>query len=324
VDIILPVAGLGTRLRPLTWSKPKPLVSVAGKPMLGHVLDRILPLDPAQIVFITGFLGDRIETWARANYDLPLAFVEQPVMRGQTDAIIRARDFAQRDALILFPDTVFEADFSLLAETDADVVAFTMEIDDPSAFGIAVVENDRIVKLVEKPQDLISNLAIVGIYYFKDMPQLYDAIEEQMDRGISLKNEYFLADAIQIMIDRGLKVIATPVSVWEDCGSADNLLSTNKYLLGLLPEGPAPNAGAAIIHPSIVAPDAVIERSVIGPYASIGSGVTVRDAIVRDAIIEDGATIDTVLVEHSIVGARATIRGRTGRHVVGDDSVVLL
>jgi glucose-1-phosphate thymidylyltransferase len=217
---------------------------------------------------------------------------------------------------------LFEADFSVLAETDADVVAFTKEIDDPSAYGIAIVEGDRVVKLVEKPKDPVSNLAVVGIYYIKEMGRLYEAIEEQMARGISLKNEYFIADAIQLMIDAGLKVITAPVTVWEDCGSAENLLSTNAYLLKHQPPAAEPRPETVIIAPSFVAPDAVIERSVIGPYASIGPGVTVRDAIVRDAIIEDGATIDTALIEHSIVGARAKIEGRAGRHVIGDDSVV--
>lgn len=322
MEIILPVAGLGTRLRPQTWSKPKPLVAVAGKPMLAHVLDRVLPLRPERIVFITGFLGDQLEQWARANYDLPLAFVEQLEMKGQTDAILRTRDLVAGDALILFPDMLFEADFSGLATTDADVVAYTKEIDDPSAFGIAIVEGERIVKLVEKPAAPVSNLAVVGIYYIKEMAKLYDAIEEQMARGIMLKNEYFLADAIQIMIDRGLKAVAAPVTVWEDCGSSENLLRTNTYLLQQQTAANPPRPDAAIIEPSFVAPDAVIERSVVGPYASVGAGVTIRDAIVRDAIIEDGATIDTALVEHSVIGARAKIIGRARRYFISDDSVV--
>ncbi len=322
MEIILPVAGLGTRLRPQTWSKPKPLVSVAGKPMLAHVLDRLLPLQPERLVFITGFLGDKIEAWARENYDLPLAFVEQPVMRGQTDAVNYTRDLVSGDALILFPDMLFEADFSILAETDADIVAFTKEIDDPSAFGVAVIEDGRIVRLVEKPQEPVSNLAVVGIYYFRDMAQLFSAIEDQMERGITLKNEYFLADAIQIMIDRGLKAVAAPVSVWEDCGSAENLLSTNVYLLNHQPPTVTDRADSVIISPSFVAPDAVIERAVIGPHASIGAGATVRDAIVRDAIVEDGATIETAVVEHSIIGARARVTGQASQLQISDDSVV--
>ena len=214
MDIILPVAGLGTRLRPQTWSKPKPLVALAGKPMLAHVLDRVLPLRPDKLVFITGFLGEQIEEWARATYDLPLAFVEQPQMLGQTDAIIRTRHLVEGDALILFPDMLFEADFSVLNDIDADAVMFTKEVEDPSALGIAVVEGGRIVKLVEKPREPISNLAVIGIYYVKRVTDLYAAIDEQIRRGIKLKNEYFIADAIQLMIDGGAKVVTAPVTVW--------------------------------------------------------------------------------------------------------------
>ena len=250
MDIILPVAGLGTRLRPQTWTRPKPLVSVAGKPMLEHVLERLLPLKPGKIVFITGHLGGQIETWARENLDVPVAFVEQTEMRGQTDAIIRARELVTGDALILFPDALFEADFTPLACTDADVVMLTKEIADPSALGVAVVEDDRIVRLVEKPQEPISNLAIIGIYYFREMNDLYEAIDEQMRRGLSLKNEYYLADAIQLMIDSGATVVSLPVSEWEDCGSTENLLSTNRFLLERQQQAPAPREGSVIVAPS--------------------------------------------------------------------------
>ena len=213
MDVILPVAGLGTRLRPQTWSKPKPLVSLAGKTILEHVLDRVLPTHPEQIVFITGYLGSHIEAWSREHITIPTAFVKQTEMRGQTDAIIRARDISRDDALILFPDMLFEADFSVIDRSDADVIMFTKEVEDPSALGIAVVENGQIVKLVEKPKELISKLAVIGIYYIRSMPALYEAIDEQMERGIKTRNEYFIADAIQIMIDKGAKVISAPVTL---------------------------------------------------------------------------------------------------------------
>lgn len=322
MDVILPVAGFGSRLRPQTWTKPKPLVSVAGKPMLAHVLDRVLAVDPQQVVFVTGYLGDQIEAWARQNLDVPLAFVDQPVMRGQTDAILRARELSRRDALILFPDMLFEADFSALDSVDADVVMFTKEVDDPSALGIAVVENGRIVQLVEKPQEPISNLAVIGIYYIRDMPALYSAIDEQMARGISLKNEYFIADAIQIMIDRGAKVVPMNVTAWEDCGSAENLLSTNRYVLDRLNPETGSAARAVVIQPSVVPDDAVIENSVVGPHASLGAGVVVRHSVVRDCIIEDQATINDALVEMSLIGRRATVRGVLRGSNIGDDSVV--
>lgn len=324
MDIILPVAGLGTRLRPQTWSKPKPLVPLAGKPMLAHVLDLVMPLQPNRIIFITGFLGDQIEAWAREHSPVPVEFVVQPEMRGQTDAIIRTRHLDPKQALILFPDALFEGDFSVLRSTDADVVMFTKEVEDPSALGIAVVEQGRIVKLVEKPKDLISRLAVIGIYYFANMPDLFAAIEEQIARGIQLKNEYFIADAIQLMIDAGKRVVAAPVTMWEDCGNVEALLSTNRIMLERGATGPRLVGDALIIEPCAIDPSAVIERSVVGPHVSVSAGATIRDAIVRDAIVDEGATISSVHVEHTLVGRRAEITGRALRVNVGDTSAVTL
>lgn len=322
MDVILPVAGLGSRLRPQTWTKPKPLVSVAGKAMLAHVIDRVLPIEPDSIIFITGFLGSQIETWARETLDVPLAFVEQPVMRGQTDAILQARDLAKKDALILFPDMLFEADFSGLAESDADVVMYTKEVEDPSALGVAVVEGDRITRLVEKPQELISNLAVIGIYYVKDMNALYSAIDEQMERGISLKNEYFIADAIQIMIDRGLKVVPRTVTAWEDSGNVENLLGTNRYILDRVSTSSPAFETSIIVEPSIVADDAVLEYSIIGPYASIGSGSVVRNSRIQNSVLEDQAIVEDSRLDASIVGRRARVVGLSGRVNIGDDGSV--
>jgi glucose-1-phosphate thymidylyltransferase len=286
------------------------------------VLDRVMVVEPRQIVFVTGFLGDQIEAWARENLDVPLAFVEQPEMRGQTDAILRARDLVQNDALILFPDMLFEADLSALYDTDADVVMFTKEVEDPSALGIAVVENGRIVRLVEKPKHPISKLAVIGIYYFRHMPDLYTAIEEQMRRGMALKNEYFIADAIQLMIDDGAKVVPMMVSEWEDCGSAENLLSTNRFLLKTQGSSHETQDSSVIIEPSFIALDATIENSVVGPFASIGRGATVRNSLVRDSIVEDGAMIDEALLDGSLIGRRATVQGLARRLNIGDDAVV--
>jgi glucose-1-phosphate thymidylyltransferase len=322
MDIILPVAGLGTRLRPLTWSRPKPLVSVGGKPILAHVIDRVLPVNPEKIVFITGFLGEQVEAWAKQQYDIPLAFVKQPEMLGQTDAIVRTRELSTGAGLILFPDMVFEADFSQLETLDADVVIYTHHVDDPSAFGVAVKnEAGRVTRLVEKPQEPVSNEAVVGIYYFRSMPDLYVAIDEQMERGITLKNEYFIADAIQIMIDHGKKVVTAPVTAWEDCGNIEVLLSTNRYLLDNA-EPAAQREGALIRQPSFVADDAEIAGSVIGPYAAIGSGAVVRNAVVQDAIVDDGAVIINAVIDHSVVGRNARVVGEPVTVNAADQSLV--
>jgi glucose-1-phosphate thymidylyltransferase len=322
VDIILPVAGLGTRLRPQTWSKPKPLVSVAGRPMLAHVLDRVMPLEPRRLIFITGYLGNQIEDWVKAEYDTEAVFIQQPQMLGQTDAIIRARESADQDALILFPDMLFEADFGVIAESDADVIAFVKEVPDPSAYGIAVEEQGRVVRLVEKPKDPESKMAVIGIYYFRTMGDLYSAIVEQFERKISLKNEYFLADAVQIMIDRGHKVITAPVTVWEDCGNDIALLHTNRYLLDIVSDGDRKYEGSGIIEPSFIHPSARIEASIVGPYASVGPNAVIQNSIVRDTIVDQGARVEDAMIEGSIIGKDARVAGHAVSINVGDASSV--
>lgn len=319
MDVIFPVAGLGTRLRPQTWSKPKPLVSVAGKPMFEHVLDRIMPSQPRKLVFITGYLGDQIESWARATYrDVELAFVEQPEMLGQSDAIIRTRGICDGAALILFPDALFEADFTGLDEIAADAVIFTKEVADPSALGVTLVENGCVTKLIEKPETFVSSQATVGIYYFRQMNDLYAAIDQQIRQEQRTKGEFFIADAMQVMIDSGKKFVTRNIDVWEDCGNADALLQTNRYLLSSNPPLPVQRSGSIVLPPSFVHASAELHGAIVGPHASIGAGAVVKDSVVRDSVIEDGARIDGVVLEHSVIGRNAELVSRPRRLNVGD------
>lgn len=290
--------------------------------MLAHVLDRVMALEPRRLIFITGYLGKQIEDWVAAEYDTEAHFIEQPQMLGQTDAIIRAKDAADRDALILFPDMLFEVDFSVIHSSDADVIAFVKEVPDPSAYGIAVEEGDRVVQLVEKPQNPVSNQALVGIYYFRNMTDLYSAILEQFERKISLKNEYFLADAVQLMIDHGKKVVTAPVSVWEDCGNDAALLQTNRYLLNTLSDGDPAIEGSGVVEPSYIHPTATIESSIVGPYASIGPGAVINRSIVRDTIVDQGARVENAILDYSIVGKDATVTGHAISVNVGESSMV--
>jgi len=323
VDVILPVAGFGTRLRPHTWSKPKPLVPVAGKPMLQHVLDRVMVANPDKLVFITGYLGDHIEAWARATYDVDLAFVEQPEMLGQTDAIVRTRDLVSDDALILFPDMLFEADFTNMRDHGVDGIAFTKEVEDPSAYGIAVLADDgHITKLIEKPTEPVSRLAVMGIYYVRHMADLYAAIDRQIEQKLMLKGEYFLADAIQLMIDDGKTFVTRNVPVWEDCGNPDALLQTNRYLLDNGSATERSVKDGAVIQPSYVHPDADISGSVVGPYASVSAGVTLRNCVVTDSIVSENAVIDGVVVDHSVIGVKAELTGAPQRFDIGDNAKV--
>ena len=325
VDVILPVAGFGTRLRPHTWSKPKPLVSVAGKPMLEHVLDRVMVENPDKLVFITGYRGAQIEEWARKTYDVPLEFVEQPEMLGQTDAIVRTRDVVKDDALILFPDMLFEADFSGLRDLGVDGVAFTKEVDDPSAYGVAVLNEDgAITELIEKPSDPVSKLAVIGIYYIRHMGDLFDAIDRQIEQKLMTKDEYFLADALQLMIDDGKTFVTRNVPVWEDAGNSDALLQTNRYLLdnGSAVDGTVKNA--TVVQPSYVHPDADISGSVIGPYASVSARASIRNSVITDAIIEEDSVVRNVVLDHSVVGTKAEVNGAADQLDIGDNSKVKL
>ena len=326
MDIILPVAGFGSRLRPHTWSKPKPLVTVAGKAMLAHVLDRVMPLQPGKIVFITGYLGDQIETWARTQYpDTELVFVHQPEMLGQSDALYRTREFVSDDAIMIFPDALFEADFSRLADIDADGVAYTYYVEDPSAYGVALTdETGRMTKIVEKPQEPISHEAVIGIYYFRQWQQLMRAIEQQFERKILIKGEYFVADAIQIMIDDGARFEIDQISVWEDCGNVEALLDTNRYLLGSEPPSPAQRTGSLIVPPSYVHRDAILEDAVVGPYASIGAGTLVRNSVIRDSIVEENSEVVDAILQRSVVGSKVTITGSARSISVGDNGKVAL
>lgn len=325
MDVILPVAGFGTRLRPHTWSKPKPLVSVAGKPMLEHVLDRVMVANPDKLVFITGYLGKQIEEWARKTYDVPVEFIEQPQMLGQTDAIVRTRDVVRDDALILFPDMLFEADFSGLPELGVDGVAYTKEVEDPSAFGIAVLDDEgRITRLIEKPSDPVSNLAVIGIYYIRSMGDLFDAIDRQIKQKLMTKGEYFLADALQLMIDDGRSFVTRNVPVWEDAGNSDALLQTNRYLLDNGSAVDSVPGNATVIQPSFVHADADVCGSVIGPYASISARAKVRNSVVSDSIIEEDSIVSNIVLNHSVVGDEAEVTGTARSLDIGDNSKVSL
>lgn len=319
MNIIIPVGGLGTRLRPQTWSRPKPLVSVAGKPVLGHVLDTLRAVDIDRVVFVTGFLGEQIEEYVRDNYDFDAVFVEQSQPLGQSHAIIQARDRVAGPTLIVFPDMVFEAPIERLATLDADGAIFVKEVDDPRRFGIVMLNDGRASRLIEKPQEPKSNLAIMGVYYIREIGQLFGAIERQMAENIQTKGEYYLADAVQLMIDDGAAFTTLPATVWEDCGTPDALLQTNRFLLArshTCPEMPE----AVVVPPVFIAESARVAGSVIGPNVSIGDNVVVENAIVRDSIVDAGATIESAMLTRSIIGRDAIVRGEPLRVNVGDSS----
>jgi glucose-1-phosphate thymidylyltransferase len=324
MKVIIPTAGLGTRLRPHTYSKPKPLVSVAGKPVLGHILDTLSQIEIEELIFITGYLGNQIEDYVRTHTKVPARFIEQTELKGQAHAVYLARDAVSGPTIILYVDTIFEADLAKLRHLDADGAIYVKEVADPRRFGVTFIENGYISRLVEKPDTDISRLAMIGLYYVREAERLMGAIEQMMERNLQTKGEFYLTDALQLMIDDGARFIAEPVSVWEDCGKAETVLQTNRYLLDHGRSHTGPWEGSIIIPPVYIDDDARVVNSIVGPYVSIAAGAEVSDSIVRDSIINEHAVVKASTLDQSIIGSDAAVHGGFRQLNVGDASEVQL
>lgn len=332
LKVVIPMAGLGTRLRPHTWSKPKQLISVAGKPVLDHVLDILSSLpDPTKIelINIVGYLGEQIEEYFKKSYpNIKSHFVLQENPRGQSHAIYLAREYLMGPMMVVFADTLIETDLSILKDEQADAIAWVNPVPDPRRFGVVVLnEQNEVSKLIEKPDGMEHNLAVVGFYYFRSAENLLAAIEEQIKRETQLKGEYFLVDAVNIMLERGLTMRTEKVDVWLDAGTPEALLETNRYLLenGHSNSEDASRLASVVVNPPVyVHPTALVENSIIGPYASIGAGAHVQSSIIRDSILEDKAQVTDVILESSLIGRRSQIQRRAGIINAGDNTVVSL
>lgn len=332
IKVVIPMAGLGTRLRPHTWSKPKQLVSVAGRVVLDHVLDILKTLPPdweVELINIVGYLGEQIEAHLKAHYaHLPAHFVVQENPLGQSHAIRLASRYLDGPMLMLFADTLINADLSFLAAETAEAVAWVKPVPDPRRFGVAVLrEGGWVERLIEKPADSTHNLAVVGCYYFRDSAALLRAIEQQMQRKLQLKGEYYLADAINIMLDGGLRMRVEMVDTWLDAGTPEALLQTNRYLLEHGQDNSqqaAQRPAVVVIPPVFIHPSAQVNCSVIGPYVSLGAGCKVEHSIIQDSILEDEAEATGVILETSLVGRRALLRRRAGVVNAGDNTEVTL
>ena len=325
MHVVIPVAGFGTRLRPHTYTKPKPLMKVAGNTILGYILDMLKEAGIEEITFIVGYLGDQIREYVEAHYQFRTHYAEQKELKGQAHAIALAREFVREPMLIIFADTIFDADLAALHEVTSDGIIFVKEVEDPRRFGIVTLnEGGYVERFVEKPEEPISNLAIIGVYYIRDYQGLFEAIDELIARDIKTKGEYFLADALQIMVDRGARFETQPVNIWEDCGTPEALLNANRYLLehGKAATEMVSATNTLIIPPVYIASDVVLENSIIGPYVSLADGCVIRDSIIRDSIVDEGSLIEDTMLMRSLIGKSATVRGRFRRLNVGDSSVV--
>jgi glucose-1-phosphate thymidylyltransferase len=320
---IIPVAGVGSRLRPHTYTHPKVLLNVAGKPIIAHIMDKIVDEGIKKATIIVGYLGDRIRNYLESNYTIELDFIYQEERRGLGHAIYMAKDTFKNDPLfIILGDTIFDVELKeALKRKESSLGVKTVE--DPRRFGVAVTENDFVTKLVEKPQDPVSNLALVGLYLIRNPNLLTDCLAELIRKDIRTKGEFQLTDALQIMIERGEKMTTFPVEGWFDCGKPETLLSTNRHLLDKSSrESDGIRDGNVIIPPVFIAESASIRHSIIGPYATIADNTVIRYSVIRNSIIGTSARVEQALLDRSIIGNEAFVKGNYKRINLGDSSEI--
>lgn len=318
---IIPVAGIGTRLRPHTHTAPKALLHVAGKPILGHILDELIAFGIDEVVFIVGFLGDKIIDYVRKNYKIRSSFVTQKELNGLGWAIYLTREHFQGDpVLIILGDTIFETDLSAMIGSEYDVIG-TKIVEDPRRFGIAETDGRFVTGLMEKPQEPTSNQALMGIYYIKSTGLFSTCLEELIAKKIMTRGEYQLTDALSLMLKHGCKIVTHNVEGWYDCGKPETLLSTNRYLLEQIKSVDL-RVGNILIQPVFVSPSAVLENSVIGPHVSVGDNARIVRSIVKDSIISESAEVVDCLLESSLIGNNSVISGQFKKANLGDSSEI--
>ena len=326
---VIPLAGKGTRLRPHTHLLPKPLVRVAGKPVLAHLLDDLSRFGVTEMVFIVGHLDEVVRRYmAEAYPGLRVHYVVQAVQDGTAGAVKLARPFADDELLILFADTLFKADLSLARTLSAEwsAVIWTREVEDYWKYGVVVAGPDgAMTRIVEKPKRPVSRLANIGLYHIRDSALLFEGIDHVLASPPGPSGEYYLTDAFQYMVDRGARIRTASVDSWHDCGSPAGLLGTNRHLLeaGVAAVSPAARlSDCSLAEPVLVEEDVVAEGSVIGPNVTLERGARVADSRLTNTMVGAGARVDGSRLDGSLVGAGAVLRGVRGRVNVSDHSVV--
>src|SRR3989454_33547 len=272
MKVIVPLAGKGTRLLPLTKRVPKPLVRVAGRPVMDYVMETLGGLDLDELIVITGHLKDVVEKYIVEQYDVAARFVEQKTLDGTAGAVNLARPYVDGPGGIVFVDTLFDADLSLIRSSDADGVIWAKEVEDYRRFGVIVTDAQGYMsRIVEKPDAPISRLANIGVYYVRDWRALFEGIADVMRRAPGKGGEFYLTDAFQYMVDHGRKLRIARATGWYDCGKVDTLLETNRHLLehgrARLPAGPG--LRCTVVPPVRVEEGGTLSAATIGPNVTI-------------------------------------------------------
>jgi glucose-1-phosphate thymidylyltransferase len=310
--VIIPLAGKGTRLLPLTKHTPKPLIRVAGRPVMDYVMDTLAGLEVEELIFITGHLKEQVEAYVRHTYRQPARFIEQKVQDGTAGAVNLARPHVDGPVLIVFVDTLFDADLTLINRSQADGIIWAKEVEDYQRFGVVVTDpSGHMTRIVEKPSEPISRLANIGLYYIRDWRALYEGIDWTL-RQPKQKGEWFLTEAFQYMINHGRKIYTAEVGGWFDCGKVDTLLETNLHLLTNGRARRPDSLPDVTFHDPVYLADGVrLERCSVGPNVAIDGGAVVTGGSLRDAIVGRNARITDCRVTRSVIGDAVELRGQT-------------
>ncbi|HEV2749800.1 MAG TPA: sugar phosphate nucleotidyltransferase [Gemmatimonadales bacterium] len=321
MKVIVPLAGKGTRLLPLTNRVPKPLVHVAGRPVMDYVMDSLRGLDVDELIVITGHLKDVVERYIVERYDVKARFVEQKKLDGTAGAINLARPFVDRPVLIIFVDTLFEADMSIVKTVDADGIIWVKEVEDYQRFGVIVTDaRGYMTRIVEKPSTPVSRLANIGLQYVKDWKTLFEGIAHVLTQPPGKGGEYYLTDAFQYMVDHGKRLLTAPVAGWYDCGKVDTLLETNQHVLergrAHMPSGPCPRC--TIIPPVYIEDGVTMHDVTVGPNVSIEQGGFIAESTIANSILGRNVRVVRATVRDSLVGDDQKIEGKTVEQSVLD------
>ncbi|MBS1590003.1 MAG: NTP transferase domain-containing protein [Bacteroidetes bacterium] len=326
---IIPVAGAGTKLRPLTYTQPKALIPIAGKTILGVIIDQLLDAGVTEFVFVIGYLGEKIQRYIAKTYpELSYSLVTQNDRRGTGHAIWLTRDAVQDDeVLIVLGDTIFDYNVKDLLGSPISQIG-VRKVDDPRSFGVAELDSkDNVLRMVEKPLIPKSNMALVGVYYIKETKALYAALDKNLYNRNDEDGEYHLTHALQQMVEAGVPFKAFRVNNWFDCGKKETLLATNAILLKQMEENGINQKeynfhNTVVIPPVNIAEGCNITNSIIGPNVSIGEYTTIKYSIVKDSIIGSFAELDEVVLHSSIIGNDAFVRGLSQSLNIGDNTEI--
>ena len=328
MNIIIPMAGMGKRMRPHTLTTPKPLIPIAGKPIVHRLVEDIVKVCDSTIGEIGFIIGRHFGKEVEATL-LKIAeevggqgrIFYQDEALGTAHAILCAQSLLEGNVVVAFADTLFKADFKLDASKDG--IIWVQQVDDPSAFGVIKIEDDVITDFVEKPEEFISDLAIIGIYYFKNGAFLKSELQYLLDNDIKDKGEYQLTNALENMKNKGTKFEPGQVSEWLDCGNKNATVYTNKRYLEFIKDenlvhATVVNKNSVIIPPVYAGENVVLENCVIGPHVSIGDNTTIKSSIIQNSIIQTNSELNNTNLKNSMIGNFVTLEGISNDMSVGD------